>query len=150
MNSERRRIFAFSGVLKPEPGGPPPGALLGFALTLAATNGPVRRVCLIPTAVGDWQEAIDHFADLFAGRDEVRKLDILRRHCEAVGRDYDTIYKTAYYVFDPSRGAQRIVDELGALAEAGFAAAIGPVASVWDIRPLEIIGSEVIPRAADF
>jgi len=88
--------------------------------------------------------------NLFAGRDEVRKLDILRQHCEAVGRDYDTIYKTAYYVFDPSRGAQRIVDELGALAEAGFAAAIGAVANVWDVRPLEIIGSEVIPRVADF
>jgi F420-dependent oxidoreductase-like protein len=94
-----------------------------------------------------------HCADacnLFAGRDEMRKLDILRQHCEAVGRDYDTIYKTAYYVFDPSRGTQRIVDELGALAEAGFAAAIGPVANVWDTRPLEIVGSEVIPRVADF
>jgi F420-dependent oxidoreductase-like protein len=88
--------------------------------------------------------------NLFAGRDEVRKLDILRQHCEAVGRDYDTIYKTAYYVFDPSRGTQRIVDELGALAEAGFAAAIGAVTNVWDVRPLEIIGSEVIPRVADF
>ena len=88
--------------------------------------------------------------NLFAGRDEVRKLDILRQHCEAVGRDYDSIYKTAYYVFDPSRGTQRILDELGALAEAGFAAAIGSVANVWDIRPLEIIGSEVIPRVADF
>ena len=46
--------------------------------------------------------------NLFAGRDEARKLDVLRQHCEAVGRDYDTIYKTAYYVFDPSRGSQRI------------------------------------------
>jgi F420-dependent oxidoreductase-like protein len=88
--------------------------------------------------------------NLFVGRDEVRKLEVLHQHCEAVGRDYDTIYKTAYYVFDPSRGTQRIVDELGALAEAGFAAAIGAVANVWDIRPLEIIGSEVIPRVADF
>jgi hypothetical protein len=71
VNSERRRIFAFSGVLKPRPGGPPPGALLDFALTLAAASGPARRVCLIPTAVGDRQDAIDHFADLFAGRDDV-------------------------------------------------------------------------------
>lgn len=71
MNSERRRIFAFSGVLKPRPGGPPSGALLDFAITLAAPSGPVRKVCLIPTAVGDWQDAIDHVADLFAGRDDV-------------------------------------------------------------------------------
>ena len=66
--------------------------------------------------------------NLFAGQDEVRKLDVLRQHCEAVGRDYDTIYKTAYYWFDPAKGAQRIVDDLGALAEAGFDAAIGAVA----------------------
>jgi F420-dependent oxidoreductase-like protein len=86
--------------------------------------------------------------NLFAGRDEARKLDILRQHCEAVGRDYDTIYKTAYYVFDPSRGTQRIVDELGALAGLGFDAAIGAVANVWDVTPLEVIGSEVIPQVA--
>jgi F420-dependent oxidoreductase-like protein len=88
--------------------------------------------------------------NLFAGRDEVHKLDVLRQHCEAVGRDYDTIYKTAYYVFDPSRGTQRIIDELGALAELGFDAAIGAVANVWDVTPLEVIGADVIPRAADF
>lgn len=88
--------------------------------------------------------------NLFAGRDEARKLEVLRQHCEAVGRDYDTIYKTAYYAFDSSRGTQRIVDELGALAELGFDAAIGSVAGVWDITPLEVIGSEVIPRVADF
>jgi F420-dependent oxidoreductase-like protein len=87
--------------------------------------------------------------NLFAGRDEARKLDVLRQHCEAVGRDYDTIYKTAYYAFDPSRGTQRIIDELGALAELGFDAALGAVRNVWDVRPVEFIGSEVIPAVAD-
>jgi len=87
--------------------------------------------------------------NLFAGRDEARKLGILRQHCEAVGRDYDSIYKTAYYVFDLSRGIQRIVDELGALAGLGFDAAIGAVGGVWDVTPIEVIGSEVIPRVAD-
>ena len=88
--------------------------------------------------------------NLFAGRDEARKLDVLRQHCEAVGRDYDAIYKTAYYWFDTSKGPQRIVDELGALAELGFDAAIGAVADVWDVTPLEVIGSGVIPVVADF
>jgi F420-dependent oxidoreductase-like protein len=88
--------------------------------------------------------------NLFAGRDEARKLDVLRQHCEAVGRDYDTVYKTVLYSFDPSRGTQRIIDELGALAELGFDAAIGAVAGVWDVAPLEVIGSEVIPVVADF
>jgi F420-dependent oxidoreductase-like protein len=88
--------------------------------------------------------------NLFAGRDEARKLEVLRQHCEAVGRDYDTIYKTAYYWFDPSRGTQQIIDELAALAELGFDAAIGAVAGVWDVAPLEVIGSEIIPVVADF
>ena len=88
--------------------------------------------------------------NVFAGRDEARKLDVLRQHCEAVGRDYDTIYKTVYYWFDPARGAQRIIDELGALAALGFDAAIGAVVGVWDLAPLEVIGEDVIPVVADF
>jgi F420-dependent oxidoreductase-like protein len=88
--------------------------------------------------------------NLFTGRDEGRKLEVLRQHCDAVGRDYDTIYKTAYYSFDPAKGTQRIVDELGALAALGFDAAIGAVTNVWDVAPLELIGSEVIPVVADF
>ncbi len=88
--------------------------------------------------------------NLFAGHDEARKLDVLRRHCEEIGRDYDTVYKTVYYVFDPSRGTQRIIDELGALAALGFDAAIGAVAGVWDVAPVEVIGADVIPVVADF
>jgi peptidase E len=71
VSTERRRIFAFSGVLNPQPGGPPPGALLDFAISLAVTSRPVRRLCYIPTAVGDRQDAIDHYAARLAGRDDV-------------------------------------------------------------------------------
>ena len=88
--------------------------------------------------------------NLFASPNISHKLDVLREHCETLGRDYDTIYKTAYYFFDPSRGSQRIVDDLGALAGLGFDAAIGAVAGVWDVAPLELIGAEVIPVVADF
>jgi hypothetical protein len=31
----------------------------------------------------------------------------------------------------------------------GFSAAIGAVANVWDVTPLEVIGSEVIPAVAN-
>jgi hypothetical protein len=41
------------------------------------------------------------------------------------------------------------VDQLGGLAQMGFSAAIGAVANVWDITPLEVIGSEVIPAVAN-
>jgi peptidase E len=77
VSTERRRILAFSGVLKPRPGGPPPGALLDFAIGLAATSRPVRRLCYIPTAVGDRQDAIDRQATRFAKRDDV-EFSVLR------------------------------------------------------------------------
>jgi len=88
--------------------------------------------------------------NLFAFGDQAHKLDVLRQHCEAVGRDYDTIFKTAYYPFDTAKSAAQIVDELGALAALGFDAALGAVSNVWDVTPVEFIGSEVIPVVADF
>jgi F420-dependent oxidoreductase-like protein len=89
--------------------------------------------------------------NLFPSPDLARKLDVLRAHCEAEGRDYDDIQKTCYYVYDVgARGekAAQVVDQLGGLAELGFDAAIGGVANVWDVTPREIIGSEVIPQVA--
>jgi len=89
--------------------------------------------------------------NLFPGPDLARKLDVLRAHCEAEGRDYDEIHKTCYFLFDTGSNGERagaIVDQLGGLAEMGFDAAIGAVANVWDVRPLEVIGSKVIPAAA--
>jgi F420-dependent oxidoreductase-like protein len=89
--------------------------------------------------------------NLFPGPDLARKLDALRAHCEAEGRDYDEIVKTCYFIFDPGERGEKtaeMVDQLGRLAEMGFEVAIGAVANVWDVRPLEIIGSEVIPQVA--
>jgi F420-dependent oxidoreductase-like protein len=89
--------------------------------------------------------------NLFPGPDLARKLDVLRGHCDAVGRDYDEIEKTCYFIYDvgpKGENAQQVVDQLGGLAGMGFHAAIGAVAGVWDVTPLEIIGSEVIPAVA--
>jgi F420-dependent oxidoreductase-like protein len=89
--------------------------------------------------------------NLFPGPDLARKLDVLRAHCEAEGRDYDEIEKTCYFIFDvgaKGEKAGQVVDQLGNLAGLGFGAAIGAVAGVWDVTPLEIIGSEVIPAVA--
>jgi F420-dependent oxidoreductase-like protein len=89
--------------------------------------------------------------NLFPGPDLARKLDVLRAHCDAEGRDYDEITKTCYFIFDPGAKGEKcaeMVDQLGRLAEMGFEAALGAVANVWDITPLEIIGSEVLPAVA--
>ena len=89
--------------------------------------------------------------NLFPSPELPRKLDVLRAHCEAEGRDYDEITKTCYFIYDvgeKGEKAAQVVDQLGELANLGFQAAIGAVANVWSIRPLEIIGSEVIPQVA--
>ncbi len=90
--------------------------------------------------------------NLFPGPELARKLDVLRGHCEAVGRDYDEIEKTVYFVYDvgeKGEKAAQVVDQLGRLAGMGFGAAIGGCANVWDVTPLEVIGSEVIPAVAN-
>jgi len=90
--------------------------------------------------------------NLFPGPDLARKLDVLREHCDAEGRVYDEIRKSCYFVFDPgSKGenVNQIIDHLGGLAEMGFDTAIGAVANVWDLTPLEILGSQVVPAVAD-
>jgi F420-dependent oxidoreductase-like protein len=89
--------------------------------------------------------------NLFLGPDLARKLDVLRAHCDTEGRDYDEIVKTCYFRFDVGENGERagqVTDQLGALAEMGFQAAIGSVARVWEVRPLEVIGGEVIPAVA--
>src|SRR5262250_2654868 len=89
--------------------------------------------------------------NLFPSPDIADKLDVLRAHCDAEGRDYDEITKTCYFIFDVGQkgeNAARIVEQLGELASLGFQAAIGAVGNVWEITPLEIIGTQVIPQVA--
>jgi len=69
--TDRRRIFAFSGILKPRPDAPAPASLVDFAISLAGSPGTARRLCYIPTAIGDRQDAIDHYAARFAERPDV-------------------------------------------------------------------------------
>ena len=90
--------------------------------------------------------------NLFGDADTIRhKLAVLKEHCEREGRNYDEIWKTAYYRLDPGREGVRVpqmIDELAALAEAGAQGAIGGCRGVQYLEPLEIIGREVIPKVA--
>ena len=89
--------------------------------------------------------------NLFPTPDLARKLDVLRAHCEAEGRDYDEITKTCYFVFDVGEKGEKaaeMVDQLGRAADLGFQAALGAVVNVWEVTPLEVIASEVIPAVA--
>jgi len=90
--------------------------------------------------------------NLFPTPDLPRKLDVLRAHCDAEGRDYDEITKTCYFIFDVGEKGEKageVTDRLARLAGMGFQAAIGAVANVWQVTPLEVIAAEVIPAVAD-
>jgi hypothetical protein len=76
-----------------------------------------------------------------------RKLAILRRHCEAEGRAYDEIEKTTLADLNPLRQSpQTIVDQLGKLGELGFQTVIASLREVETLRPLELMGRDVIPQ----
>ncbi|KAB1928682.1 LLM class F420-dependent oxidoreductase [Micromonospora noduli] len=80
--------------------------------------------------------------------DVARKLDVLRGHCAAEGRDYDTIEKTVV-------ASQAPLDDTDAfLAEVAEYAALGvsEVQVTPDRHPVEFaqrLGDEVLPRLAD-
>jgi F420-dependent oxidoreductase-like protein len=79
------------------------------------------------------------------------KLEVLRRRCDEVGRDYDEIEKTVLFGFDPGpegKNAEEIIDQLGSFAELGFAVAHGAVEDVSTVTPLEILGELVVPAVA--
>jgi F420-dependent oxidoreductase-like protein len=87
----------------------------------------------------------------FAGPQLPHKLDVLRAHCEAEGRSFDEIEKSVLFQLDTGERGERasqVVDELGRLAELGIGTAICNVAGIWDRKPIEIIGSQIIPAVA--
>jgi F420-dependent oxidoreductase-like protein len=89
--------------------------------------------------------------NLFANDELEHKLDVLRGHCEAVGRPYDEIEKTVMFQIDPGEKGER-VDEILAQMERFAALGVSEVHSrvprMWEIAPLELIGREIIPAVA--
>ena len=86
--------------------------------------------------------------NLFPGPDLAHKLEVLKGHCETVGRDYDDVQKTVYYTYDTTKPPSQMVEELGALSDLGFDMALGAVHEVHTLKPLETIASEVMPQLA--
>jgi F420-dependent oxidoreductase-like protein len=88
--------------------------------------------------------------NLFGGPDTQHKLDVLKQHCENVGRDYDDIEKTVMVRFDPGEKGERvgeIIEELTRLSAMGFTIAHGGLRNAWDTRQFEIFAKEIIPAA---
>jgi len=73
------------------------------------------------------------------GPDKVQaKYDVIRRHCEAVGRDYDDIEKTVLSRVDFGvESDESIVDRVGRLRDIGTEHVIFGVARVWEPDSLD-------------
>ncbi|HEU4997541.1 MAG TPA: LLM class F420-dependent oxidoreductase [Lapillicoccus sp.] len=91
--------------------------------------------------------------NLFDSPELPHKLEVLRAHCEAVGRDYDTIEKTVMSRVDPGPDGENVEDVLTRLQQlAGLGVthvhSLGLDGSRLDW--LEVIGERVIPEIARF
>ena len=81
-----------------------------------------------------------------------RQLELLRRLCAEAGRDYDAIEKTAPFGFDVGPRGEKVGELIGKLrwlASMGIQTVFGWVVGVEQIKPLEIMGREVIPAVAE-
>lgn len=101
--------------------------------------------------VAQYADACNLFARV--GPDVLRsKLDVLRRHCEDVGRPYDEIERTALDHVQFGEGgvtADQLIESCRGLAALGIQHLIISLPNVHEIAPLEQIGREVIPAIAD-
>jgi F420-dependent oxidoreductase-like protein len=101
--------------------------------------------------VAQYADACNLFA--FAGVDTIRhKLDVLRGHCEDIGRDYEDIERTALgtvKLASDGMTAEEVIEQCRALNDAGVQHLIFNMPNVHEIRPLEAFGEKVIPAVAD-
>ncbi|HWE89084.1 MAG TPA: LLM class F420-dependent oxidoreductase [Pseudonocardiaceae bacterium] len=91
--------------------------------------------------------------NLFPSPDLPHKLEVLREHCANEGRDYDEIEKTGQTRFDLGRNGENInktIEQLHALAEAGFSVAHGSMTNVSIPGQLDLLAEQVIPAAEKF
>lgn len=88
--------------------------------------------------------------NLFPSPDLADKLDVLRRHCDDEGRDYDTIEKTVVMPFtlEPGgEGAPELLAFFENLSGLGITTVIGLLPGPEPLRQVELVGEHVLPAA---
>jgi F420-dependent oxidoreductase-like protein len=91
--------------------------------------------------------------NIFDSPEVGHKLDVLREHCAAEGRDYDAIEKTVQTRFDLGENGENVqptLERLHELAELGFQVAHGTVIGVGTLRPLDLMAEHIIPAISNF
>jgi F420-dependent oxidoreductase-like protein len=101
--------------------------------------------------VAKYADACNLFA--YGGSGLIRhKLDVLRGHCEDVGRDYEEIERTALgtvNVGDEGMGADEVIGFCQEMSDAGIQHLIFNMPNVHEIKPLVTFGEEIIPAVAE-
>ncbi len=88
------------------------------------------------------------------GNDELqRKLDVLRGHCESVGRPYEQIEKTTLDTMRFSRDGRdgsmtpaAAIEHFAQLAAMGFDQAIFNMPNVYDLEPFDLLATQIVPE----
>jgi alkanesulfonate monooxygenase SsuD/methylene tetrahydromethanopterin reductase-like flavin-dependent oxidoreductase (luciferase family) len=106
-------------------------------------NKTLRMVAQYANAcnIGDW-----------VGAENMQKaVDTLKEHCEALGRDYDTIEKTSLCTVHLSGDdtADSVIRRIKQLSKMGFTHAIFNMPDVYEMTPLETFAKEIIPAVAE-
>jgi F420-dependent oxidoreductase-like protein len=102
--------------------------------------------------VAEYADACNLFT--YGGMDLLRhKVDVLRDHCEHVGRDFDEIERTSLgsvSIGPENQSVSDVIAHCKELAEAGIQHAIFNLPNVHEISPLENLAKEVIPEVRGF
>jgi F420-dependent oxidoreductase-like protein len=81
------------------------------------------------------------------------KLDVLRQNCDAIGRPYDEIERTAVGRLEVGHGAARArqaIEYCRSVSDAGIQHLIVSIPNDYEITPIELVGKEIIPAVAEF
>jgi len=90
--------------------------------------------------------------NLFAGigaEELTHKLDVIKQYCDELGRDYSKIEKTALDTYTGAP-ASEFIEKCQKLSQVGIQHLIVNMPNVATLKPLELMGKEVIPAVAGF
>jgi len=139
--------------------GPYQGKHYQLARTLnspPALSSPRPRIMIGGSGEKKTLRLVAQYADacnLFGGPDLAHKLVVLQEHCADVGRDYDTIEKTAMAPFElgaDGHGADKLLDQLRGLHDLGITVATGSLRGPDGPGTVAAYGQHIIPEISSW